>query len=333
MLPYTKIVTLAGAFVWFGTGCVHAPEPSQPLESRTIETRRELFEVSDATEAHLRKAAAATALLTHQSMVEEVSRGVYRLKALTLRENVGDRTPWCSAANFTEQKTAGHCSGILVSRAALLTAASCIARVPCADTFVVFGYAMDSRSSDLRTPAREQVRRCVRLLHPGTSLGRIGGTAAPEDYVILQLDDAPGGDVRPATITRDMPRKLTLMAHPLGLPLKITDELTAISQPKVRGTVAAGQHDTTRAKIAVAPSAVSAGAPMFDTATGSLAGIVTSTIGLDSAVEGDAMTAIYRSQDNGEICRGWAQCRQDVDSGSVTCPSIPVLGLAETALH
>lgn len=188
-------------------------------------------------------------------------------KTYTLKTtNFGSDLNLCPGEKFREQPTGAFCSGSLVGEDMIMTAGHCITdETRCADTKVVFGYAIRTEGGQAPTKiAQEEVYNCKKIVKrfPDTEPGAVfpldpmqfisliqfagmalssGTSRLGPDYALIQLDRKVAGHEALAvnrSITLKRGDAIFVIGHPVGLPLKVTDGAT------VRDTAPAGYFVT-----------------------------------------------------------------------------------------
>ncbi len=149
--------------------------------------------------------------------------------------NFGERLNLCPDEKFREQPIGAFCSGSLVGEDLVMTAGHCITdEAKCADTKIVFGYAVKSPNSQAVTsmPASE-VYSCKsivkRQLGPEPTADNPDGVGLGPDYALIKLDRKVTGH-KPLPINRNgglsKGTPLFVIGHPVGLPVKLADDST-----------------------------------------------------------------------------------------------------------
>lgn len=128
----------------------------------------------------------------------------------------------CPDEPFARQPAAARCSGVLVSRNLVLTAAHC-ARFGCEHIVVVRGFAYEAQDQ-LRALDRSDIARCVRVLHSEPTWGANGKRSLDYAWLELEGDLDPGEPPRLALEeTIAIGSVAAVIGHGQGLPVKIDD--------------------------------------------------------------------------------------------------------------
>ncbi|MEW5951209.1 MAG: trypsin-like serine protease [Elusimicrobia bacterium] len=163
------------------------------------------------------------------SVTYDSASSSYKLKTV----NFGDRLNLCPDERFREQPIGAFCSGSLVGEDLIMTAGHCITdENKCADTKIVFGYAVKSPNSQAVTsmPASE-VYTCKKIikrqLGPEPTPDNPEGIGLGPDYALIRLDRKVSGHKplkinRAGNLTKGTP--LFVIGHPVGLPVKLADD-------------------------------------------------------------------------------------------------------------
>jgi len=200
--------------------------------------------------------------------VETLNPGGVKLKTM----NFGDRLNLCPGEKFREQPIGAFCSGSLVGPDLVMTAGHCIKDdAGCAAARIVFGYSVRSEGGEAVTamPSSE-VYSCSKIIkrflggEPGST--NPAGQALGPDFALIQLDRKVTGH-KPLAINRAATLKkgdgITVIGHPVGLPLKVAGGATVRDFSKIGYFVA--DLDTFGGN---------SGSPVFNTRTKKIEGIL-----------------------------------------------------------
>ena len=217
--------------------------------------RRDLYQLD---ERRLLELSRATALLVDRAQVHEHDDEKFAYQLET--EKLGERFDLCRREAFWSQPSVGKCSGFLVGKDVLVTAAHCFFRDigTCGTTAVVFDYAYHGHDSDPTLLARDSVYYCEEVLE---SVFEVDGL----DFAVVRLDrEVQGRTALPLRMRGRVSRGevMTVIGHPLGLPTKV-------SQGKVRSV-----RDSDYFVINADLWEISSGSPAFNARTGTVDGLV-----------------------------------------------------------
>lgn len=161
----------------------------------------------------------------------EIAGGEAKLKTV----NFGDRLNLCPTEKFREQPIGAFCSGSLVGEDLVMTAGHCIKdEAGCAAAKLVFGYNIrkDGEAAVTTLPASE-VYSCAKIVkrflggEPGSE--NPAGQSLGPDWALIKLDRKVAGH-KPLPVNRKANLKkgdaITVIGHPVGLPLKIAGGAT-----------------------------------------------------------------------------------------------------------
>ncbi|OGS20324.1 MAG: hypothetical protein A3J70_02410 [Elusimicrobia bacterium RIFCSPHIGHO2_02_FULL_61_10] len=186
--------------------------------------------------------------------------------------NFGDRLNLCPGEKFREQPIGAFCSGSLVGEDLVMTAGHCIKdEAGCASARMVFGYAIKKAGgAAVTTMPASEVYSCAKIVK--RFLGGEPGSANPAgqnlgaDYALIKLDRKVTGH-KPLAVNRSANLKkgdgITVIGHPVGLPLKVAGGATVRDFSKVGYFVA--DLDTFGGN---------SGSPVFNTRTKKIEGIL-----------------------------------------------------------
>lgn len=173
-----------------------------------------------------------------------------------------DEFSLCPGERFREQQEGAFCSGFLVGEDLVLTAGHCIIDQECEGTNMVFGFAV--REAGGKAPAaigNNDVYSCKEIVSRTAPAGLEPGL----DYALVRLDRPVVGH-KPLAVNRRQNikegAKVTVIGHPLGLPLKIGTGSVRDASPDIYFLT---DLDT---------FVINSGSPVFNTATGLVEGIL-----------------------------------------------------------
>lgn len=173
------------------------------------DNRLDYFEVKDPA---LKEYARATATKVPSIYLRKFG------KEIILRHYKLEDRGICASERFSQQNTAGACSGFLVGPDTLMTAGHCVRNMnDCKNFRWIFDYRMDKADQKIKvTP--EQIFTCKKII--SQKLDPVPG----EDFAIIQLD-RPIKDRTPLRIspagTLRIGTPLIVIGYPSGLPVKI----------------------------------------------------------------------------------------------------------------
>lgn len=213
--------------------------------------RKELTAIENPKVRELSK---SVALLTKTSDVLATEDG-FRLRYRSLREEYG----LCADERFASQPAVGHCSAFLVRADIIISAGHCLYNSSCKDTAVIFGY--HAEQDKFPYFAHDKVYFCKQVVRY-----RINSLSG-EDYAIMRLD-RPVRERKPLPLQTDADLsrgdKLYVIGHPLGLPLKISDQASVRENSRKKFfTTNADTYD------------VSSGSPVMNATTHLVEGVLT----------------------------------------------------------
>jgi hypothetical protein len=200
--------------------------------------------------------AQATALLiSRQDILANPARpSTRRLNALPL----GVAMNLCPGERFSEEPSAGFCSGFLVTPEILVTAGHCVTTMDdCTKTALVFGYGTRHGEPDPTIIPTSDIYHCRGII------AHLTQTKAGVDFSIITLDRPVNGRL-PVEIRREGSPSpddmLASIGHPMGIPLKV------VAGGRVRALTS--RHVTTNL------DGMTSGAPVFSPSTGLIEGLI-----------------------------------------------------------
>ena len=176
-----------------------------------LDDRRDLYQISNPQ--WLKNARAIAALVPKRKLKKVFGRpDLYRLKT----KKAGDT---CSLQRFNDQEQIAKCSGFLVAKDILVTAAHCVrTRLGCIGSRWVFGYDISEQGKNYTKIRKKDVYKCVEVIE--SRLRRFSSL----DYAVVRLDrvvkDREPLKIRTTGKVR-LGEKLYLGGYPSGLPLKM----------------------------------------------------------------------------------------------------------------
>lgn len=212
--------TMAGALLAATASCAADASPSTGERSSALiygeDDRRDYFDV---TSEPLRELLArSTVAFVDRSLVESDASGSVRIAAPSYGESQGV----CAGEPFADQPSAAQCSGVLIARDLVLTAAHCVRRVACSDWRLVFGFYQEA-PEQLRPLRESDVYACAEVA--SMSYAR-SGSATEVDHAVVVLDRPVDDERQPVTPDLlDEPMRvgepIAVIGHPAGLPGKV----------------------------------------------------------------------------------------------------------------
>ncbi|MFA6433588.1 MAG: serine protease [Elusimicrobiales bacterium] len=216
--------------------------------------REELFEASPMA---ARLADSVVSIWKSENVRYNPASGDFSLKTRKLAEEYH----LCPGEKFGEQQEGAECSGALIGEDLVLTTGHCSTDA-CGEISIIFGFAYKRPGDDpaAGVPGKD-VYSCKRLIARRTPQNTSG-----LDFALIQLDREVAGHKILARNRGAGPKKgdwVTLIGHPLGLPLKISPDGT------IRDASPEGYFTTDLDSFYG-----NSGSPVFNTVTGLLEGIL-----------------------------------------------------------
>jgi hypothetical protein len=164
------------------------------------------------------------------SLWENKSVKVTGDKAALSVSNFGMAAKLCPGERFAEQPIGAFCSGTLVGEDVVMTAGHCVLdEAACANTKLVFGYALKKEGDYPRSVPASDVYSCASIIKrdldtdTGLLASIFNGGPGP-DFAIIKLDRKVAGRKPLAIHKKAKPAngdQLFVIGHPVGLPLKV----------------------------------------------------------------------------------------------------------------
>ena len=177
-----------------------------------LDNRRDLYQITNPQ--WLNNARAIAALIPKRKLKKVPGRpDLYKLKTKRVDDN-------CKFQKYNDQRQAAKCSGFLVGKNLLVTAAHCIrTRLGCLTNRWVFGYDLSEKDKNYTRVKKKDVYRCVEVIE--SALKRRPSSL---DYALLRLD-RDVEDREPLKIRRKgkirLGERVYLGGYPSGFPLKM----------------------------------------------------------------------------------------------------------------
>lgn len=245
---FCQIVGAIVLLALFSVASSHA-RADRPLVIYGKDDRREALEIERKV---IKKAARATVALIPKATLRAQSENRYGFAARTAAKAFD----LCSTERFSRQPAAAFCSGVLVAPDMIVTAGHCVtSRSECRATAFVFDYRIENQNLSVTVP-KTSVHSCDTLLW--TQSDEEG------DFAIVKLNrrvtDRSSIAIRRARASVGAP--LTLLGHPLGVPLKWAPNGRVRARSDVYITAALDSY------------AGNSGSPVLNSRTGRLEGIL-----------------------------------------------------------
>ncbi len=194
-------------------------QPSNPVG--VIYGSDDRLELSQIPDHQVQALAAAVVGLVAPKAIEDLGNGYSKIKSLSLEK----QESVCPDESFKEQETAMYCTGFLISPRLVVSAGHCIAsRQACNNTKFVFGYAIDGSNRPYNEISNSDIYSCGKLIHSEHNPKE--QQSLEDDFAIIELDRDVRGHI-PLVLETDsklvIGDRLFAWGHPLGLPLKYTD--------------------------------------------------------------------------------------------------------------
>jgi V8-like Glu-specific endopeptidase len=235
--------------------CGLSPTKPSASDLKVVYGRDNRVDITSQTSPVWTKMSQNVALLVQNKELKR-SNEVFGLSTKTLQQ----AESLCENERFSDQPTAGFCTGFLIKDNILITAGHCIKdEATCIDTSFVFDFKKDfvASSSTVILPS-STVYSCKEVLFTETS--------DEIDVAVIELDRShlrfePVSLSSSAATSGD---KLTVLGHPNGLPMKLD----------AGGKVRYSNQDLPHFVADLDTFAGSSGSPVFDTSSKGLTGIL-----------------------------------------------------------
>jgi trypsin-like peptidase len=216
-----RVFVMAALAVCLGA-CVDEPggaeDGKEPATDETnqevvygIDNRQDVFAHSDLS---LRRAARQSHVALMQSSMLDTSNPS---NVTFLGPTLGTLRNLCTTERFTNDQSAGFCSGTLIDDDLVLTAGHCVNAATCATTNIVFNFYRLG-PSQMKNVTTSDVFTCASVV--------VQDLTPAQDYAIIRLDRMATPKYAPAPVRQDrgelpVGRRLGMIGVPDGIPLKI----------------------------------------------------------------------------------------------------------------
>jgi subtilisin-like proprotein convertase family protein len=255
---------LLSAIVLFGAICGCQGNPEQftneisSVDSSFViygeDDRRELYQIHD---QNLKKLADSTvALFKPERFIESADGKHFEIVAPTIQYRYG----LCDEEPYKDQAAGAYCSGSLIAPNVVLTAGHCIdSEFRCENMFMAFTFANSKKDQNVKRIKTSEVYRCAEIIHAEQA------NHGP-DFALIRLDRKVPNH-KPLKVRAKGKVKtgdaITVIGHPVGIPLKIAGGAT------VRSVTEDGYFVTN-----LDTYGGNSGSPVFNSETGEIEGIL-----------------------------------------------------------
>lgn len=181
------------------------------------DNRVDIFEVLD---PKIQALAHSTVAIIAPKSIEDQGNGRAHLKT----KKIKDALKICPDERFAEQEAAVYCTGFLVAPDVVMTAGHCIeSQMACKNSRFLFDFGIYQSGGNYREVALNNIYGCSELLFSENPKEDGEGI----DLAVVRLDrkvtDRAPVELENQTVAQEN-ESLFLLGHPLGLPLKYSDE-------------------------------------------------------------------------------------------------------------